>query len=156
MKHKTHIAYYYGRKKDNPKARWLDRVICFFTNSKYSHVELVYDFSEVSKIGLSWSSSPRDGGVRATSIDYGSGRWEVYEVMTDFTEDEIVAWCNRQNGKKYDWFGAIGSQFSFIRHNPKKWFCVSFIGACLMIPKSEKMTPQELFDYYGIYQRRVL
>lgn len=51
------IAFYRG-----PPRRWLHKLshwlICLFTLSRYSHCELVID-------GVCWSSSARDGGVRA-------------------------------------------------------------------------------------------
>ena len=43
------------------KGDWVDLLIRVFTNSKYSHVEIVH-------IKDWYSSSPRDGGVRVKQI----------------------------------------------------------------------------------------
>lgn len=156
-KHKTIIAYYLGRKEDNPAARWLDRVICFFTRSKYSHVELVYDYSEVTQIGLCWSASPRDKGVRPQRIDFNTGRWELYEVPTEFTQEEIVAWFNeKRKGADYDWFGALGAYWPLFRGNPNKWFCVEIVGECLGVSGASRMTPKEMFKYFMPAHRRIV
>ena len=49
------LAFYKG------KGNWVDLIIRVFTNSPYSHVEIV--------LNKDWySSSPRDGGVRVKQI----------------------------------------------------------------------------------------
>lgn len=156
-KYTTIIAYYLGRKEDNPHTRWLDRIICFFTRSKYSHVELVYDYSEISQVGLCWSSSPRDGGVRPRRIDFNTGRWELFEVPTEFTQEQIVSWFNEtRKGSEYDWFGALGAYLSWIRHNPNKWFCSEIVGECLGVSGASKMTPEELFEHFEPIHKRII
>ncbi len=149
QKYTTHLAMYLGRKAENEKATTLDNVTCFFTGERYSHIELVYDYSPVSNIGLTWSSSPRDGGVRPTRIEFDSRRWEVYQVPTIYTQDDIIEWFNARSGAKYDWFGAVGLVLPFIGQEPAKWFCSEAVGTCLSIPRSEIKTPGNILTHYG-------
>ena len=55
------LAFYKG------KGDWLDWLIRLFTRSQYSHVEYVQDSTAMDDQGRHecWSSSFRDGGVRA-------------------------------------------------------------------------------------------
>jgi hypothetical protein len=155
--HSTHIAYYLGRKKDNPETHWLDRLICLATRSKYSHVELVYDYSLISKIGLTWSSSPRDGGVRPQRIDFSSGHWELYHVPTRYNEDQILSWFNETRvGKKYDWFGAFGAFLPIFGQDPLRWFCSEIVASCLGIDRPHELTPGDLHTVLSPIHTRVL
>ncbi len=145
----THLAMYLGRKEENDRSTRLDNVTCFFTREKYSHIELVYDYSPVTNVGLTWSSSPRDGGVRPTRIEFDPRRWELYRVPTIYSEDDIIEWFNARSGAKYDWFGAVGVVLPFIGQEPTKWFCSEAVGACLSIPRSDIKTPGKILSYYG-------
>ena len=156
MEYKTHIAMYLGKKSENPKTTKLDQLICFATGERYSHIELVYDYSPITQVGLSWSSSPRDGGVRPTRIDYGTKRWELYQIPTRFSEDDIIEWFNARSGAKYDWFGAVGVVLPFIGQEPSKYFCSEIIGYCLDIPNAHKLKPGKVLQYYGNSAIRVL
>ena len=154
--HKVLLAFYKGTKRENPKSHFIDRTICRVTGSRFSHTELVYDYSPVTNIGLCWSSSHRDGGVRSTRIEFESTHWEIYEVATEKTEDDIHEFFSEHYGKKYDWFGAIGAGFHIFRQNPEYWFCSEIIAACLGLDKPHTYTPESLFKYYSPTQRQVL
>jgi hypothetical protein len=151
-----YIAYYLGRKKENPETTWLDRVVCFFTGSRYSHAELIYDWSETTKRGRCFSSSPRDGGVRGTTIDFSSGHWEVYKLDSNLDETRVLEFFMPEIGKGYDWLGAIGSAVPIFKNRPRKWFCSEIIMACLHYNKPWKFTPQEMFEMLSERQSKVL
>jgi hypothetical protein len=151
-----YIAYYLGRKKENPKATLADRITCFFSRSKYSHVELIYDWSPETKRGRCFSSSPRDGGVRGTTIDFGSGHWEVYELETDKTENNVLNFFVPKIGLKYDWFGAIGSVFPVLRNRDQRWFCSEIIMAFLGYEYEWEYSPRDMFRALSHLQKRVL
>ncbi len=154
--HKTIIAYYLGRKSENENATLLDQVICFFTKSRFSHVELVYDYSPYSQIGLTWSSSSRDGGVRPQRIDFNDMRWELYEVPTTITKGKIIEWFNETRmGAEYDWLGALGAYIPAFKGSKKRWFCSEIVATCLKVPDADKLTPQELFDYFKNVHKKV-
>lgn len=152
---KTHIALYLGEKSKNPHTKKLDQFICCLTGEPYSHVELVYDYSPITNVGLTWSSSSRDGGVRPTRIDFSSNRWEIYEIPTMYTEDEIVTWFNSRSGVKYDWFGSIGVVLPFVRQEPSRYFCSEIVGMCLGVPNAHKLSPGRLLHYYSATAKRV-
>jgi len=85
------INFYIGRKKLNPKSKFFDWVICWWTHSNFSHVEV--EFPD----GISFSSSPRDNGSRFKYIKYDPQHWITVEVSR--TEEEIAAikeFCNNQ------------------------------------------------------------
>mgnify|MGYP003615395477 FL=1 len=158
-KDKIHIAYYLGRKKDNPKTTWLDRVICFFSGSKYSHIEIVFDYDTVTHTGEAWSTSPRDDGVRSKIINFGNGHWEVYEhqPLYPISVDTTRAILKNYLGYKYDYFGALGSLFSFLPDSQKRIFCTELCGVALGVANSHRMTPGEFYKkLQAIGQKRVL
>lgn len=146
MQQKTtvYLAFYLGRKKDNPKTTTLDRVSCFCLDEPYSHVELAYDYSDISNIGLTLSSSPRDGGIRQTRIDFSTGRWHLYKIETFKTEDEILEWFSSRTGIKYDYLGAIGLFVPFIGQVPSRYFCTEAVGECLGVENASTLSPIRL------------
>lgn len=150
------VAFYLGTKKENQRATWLDRLICFFTESRFSHVEIITEYDRVTKIGTAWSSSPRDGGVRKTRINFGSGHWEIYDIISDRTIDDVELFFEKINGLKYDWLGAIGSRFPFIRGAKKRWFCSEAVGTSLGVTLSYTLSPQELFNHWEENRLKVL
>lgn len=142
----TYLAFYLGRKEENPTSSFLDAITCSLTNSRYSHVELVVGYNEENHSGLCFSSSRRDKGVRAKNISFKK-HWELYEIKTKFSHDEIENWFSEQYGKKYDYFGALGVRFSIFKHDPKRWFCSEIIAACLGIENHHRFSPQGLYDF---------
>ena len=67
---KAKLAFY------KAKGTLIDLLIRVFTNSKYSHVEIVCN--------KDWySSSPRDGGVRVKQIIDDGNSWDFIEVEID-------------------------------------------------------------------------
>lgn len=140
------IAFYLGEKKRNPKASFLDRLICFFTNSPYSHVELVYQFDEYSRTGHCWSSSAPDKGVRHKIINLNPARWEVYTIKNYADLPEINEWFAKYNGKSYDWIGALGVKFKFLKHHIDKLFCSEIVAMYLnAVDKPHRCSPHKLF-----------
>lgn len=158
-KEKIHIAYYLGRKKDNPKTTWLDRIICFFSGSKYSHIEVVFDYDTVTHTGESWSTSPRDNGVRSKRINFDNGHWEVYEYqpLYKLSVSTTKAILKNYLGYKYDYIGALGSLLWFIPDSRNRIFCTEFCGVALAIANAHRMTPGEFFKKANaLGQKRVL
>lgn len=141
-----HIAFYLGKKKENPEARFLDQLICAVTGSRYSHVELVYDYNPYDRFGQCYSSSPREGGIRPQLIDFNTGHWEVFTFSTDLSKSEINKWFTQRLDCKYDWFGAVGARFPFVKEEPSRWFCSEAVATCLNLPNPHSLSPQELFE----------
>lgn len=150
LPYRTHIAYYLGRKRDNQETSLLDRIVCFFTRSRFSHVELIYSYDPEHKSGACVSSSPRDGGVRSKIIDFSDGKWEVYEVGTIKTPAQIIEWAQEHDGMLYDWLGALGAYIDPLNGDAKRLFCVEAVGECLGMPNAHKMTPGEFHKFNAL------
>lgn len=119
------------------KGNFYDFVVRLFTLSKYSHCELVID-------GISYSSSPRDNGVRSKVIDFNPEHWDIIEVNAD--KQKALDFFNKELGKKYDWRGAIKSVVPFlIKNDPNRWFCSEICAEALGIEDSEYITPVKLY-----------
>lgn len=149
------LAFYVGRKSRNPKATALDRLICFFTKSAYSHVELVYDLDHKTMRAKAWSSSPQDGGVRKASIHLHPQRWEVYTLEGVYTTEQLHEWFVAQEGKKYDWLGAVGAKFKVFKQHRNKWFCSEIIASYLGLKRPHRMSPIKLYHHLSPKLKRV-
>lgn len=135
------LAFYKAR-----KGGLLDWVIDTFTGGKgYSHVQFL--FSD----GKSFVCSPRIGGCRFETTEYKADEWDMITVpLTDQEEETVREFCEQQDGKKYDWFGALGIPMpDFFHQNKKKWFCTevvitSFQQVRMMVPlKPWKYSPNK-------------
>lgn len=146
MQSKPMVIFYKGRKRDNPESGMLDRVICLVTRSKYSHVELVYYRSQTSNLIYTWGASPRDFGVRKAVITMNPQHWDVYELNTEKTIEEMHVWFGKEDGSKYDWFGALGSRYRFFKQSKTRWFCSEIVGSFLDREKPHLLSPGKLFN----------
>lgn len=133
------IAFYKGRK------RFINRLICFVTNSKYSHVELVFEG------GLSFSSSMMDGGVRFKTIQFDPNNWDMYELPVQHSKDALE-WFEKNLGKGYDYLGVMAFVFKSAKHTKKRYFCSEAIAAALKLPRPHLYSPATLYDWY-IFQK---
>lgn len=90
-----YLAFYKG------KGDFLNKVVRFFTRSKYSHCAIVVH-------GVEYSSSSRYGGVYATRWDilYDINEWDFIN-LADIPAQDIVAFYNRTRDCKYDYLGAL-------------------------------------------------
>lgn len=152
---KTILAFYLGTKKENQNTEFFDRLICWVTRSRYSHVEVVTQYNTETEVGSCWSSSPRDGGVRWALIDLKKEHWEVFEVDSGIVLQEILDWFNDREGKKYDWLGAFATTLRFLPQIPNRWFCSESVGASLKMSKPARLTPQDLYHYFQTSARRL-
>jgi len=126
------LAFYKGT------GTFYDKLIRLVTFSKYSHCELVIN-------GVSYSSSPRDGGVRLKIIPFDD-QWDIIEIVGDGVK--AINFFNKNVGKKYDLWGAVKTVIPFVQNNSDKWFCSELIAAMLDLPKPRKWKPSDLYRYY--------
>lgn len=143
---KLHIAFYRGTRKENPKSRFVDNLICFCTDSKFSHAELVLNYNPDTKSGFCLSSSERDGGVRSKYMTLEPERWHIIEIITEKTYQQITEFFEEQNGKKYDYFGAVGVVLPFVKGTPEKWFCFEVVGSSLGYKESSYFNADNLME----------
>lgn len=135
------LAFYKGRVLDNPQAHLIDNIICWWTRSKYSHVEVV--IAETDYGSICWSSSFRDGGVRKKLIDIESGHWDIVE--TDWDVEKAVKWFKENVGAKYDILALLGFIIPFNFNTENKFFCSEAIARSLDFDNAEKTDPKHLY-----------
>ena len=140
---KIHVAFY---KSNHDKAKFMDKIISLTTNSMYSHVELVFDIAIDKFSGYCYSSSPRDGGVRSKLIEFNPTRWDLVEVDTDKTEDELYKFMSDHIGKKYDWLGAVGVVVPWFNGKEHRWFCSEIVAEFLGLSNPPRVSPGTLYS----------
>lgn len=137
------LAFYRGPASD----KWHQlshKLICWFTGSDYSHVELVID-------GTSYSASSRDGGVRGKVIDFTSGKWDVVNLPADaMAEVDALEWFSEHMGQAYDYAGVARFILPFLPQRSKQWFCSESVAAALGLAEPADWTPGMLSVKYGI------
>lgn len=122
-------------RKNDP--RIISRVIQYWTNSIYSHCELVVD-------GVSYSSSAMDGGVRSKIIDMDSTKWDIKDLPWA-NADEVIKYFRETDHHKYGWLGLITGQL--LNRNRAKsgtQFCSQWCAGALGIPNASSYSPETL------------
>jgi len=131
------VAFYKAK-----KGNWLDFLINLLTGMNgYSHVELVLDNN------LCYSISPRDKKTRFKKINLYDGHWDVYELYTDITSQEV----NEKIASKlfqeaeYDYLGILFSHVIKLNlDDPFKLYCSECVGKLLNL-KNPYVSPNKLF-----------
>ena len=145
---KLRIAFYLAE-----YGNWLDQSIGYFTESLYSHCELVYPSTledlKNSK-SLCYSSSPRDGGVRSKLIPLNNKHWHVYDIeinkeekLTELTK-QIQNYFLKHLNEPYDYLGAFGSAVKVPLYSLNKKFCSLACAQALQL-KEFNLSPANLF-----------
>lgn len=138
------LAFYLGRAEDNPRAQLGDHIVTAFDRGPYSHVEIV---DHRTRVG--WSSSARDGGVRAKVIDWDSGSWHFMDVEGDLDEAlRLVAPCV---GFPYDWFGLLFFVVPFRLEERAKMFCSEVVAYGLELDDPWSYSPNDLAHWVQMY-----
>jgi hypothetical protein len=136
------LAMYKG-----PATGWRNKLghwaVCFFTASRYGHIELVID-------GVCYSASFRDGGVRAKVIAdlETSGHWDLFRISAD--RDLALARFGADGPKPYDWLGML-RVFPLLRWLPRidgKRFCSEEVAWMLGHADPETLSPAAVLRKY--------
>jgi uncharacterized protein YycO len=127
------VCFYKGKK------RLFDRFVQWWQKGNYSHVEI-----QIVEAGLSFSSSFRDGGVRAKAINYSPDRWDFVEVACD--SKAVIDFILSQKGKPYDLLGLFGFILRPVKDKPDKWFCSELIAASLGYSEPWRYCPNTLYS----------
>ncbi len=115
---KIKIAFY---KANNPNANWKDKLIAWWTNGPYSHVEYVYE--ENNEL-IQCSASPRDGIVRCKTHKYDPNKWDYIDIyVSDKNYKVAKQFFKSIEGMKYDWLGILGFVVPIFRDRDSMWFC---------------------------------
>lgn len=134
------LAFYRGRPKG--LAGLFDALVRWWTRGAYSHVELVLGD------GTCWSSSSRDGGVRAKAIDLASGNWDLVAITGD--EAAAQAWFAAHAGAGYDYLGLFGFVWRPGTGDNRRWFCSEAIAAALGYRDPWRFCPNTLAAVAGL------
>ena len=121
-------AYY------NPNATFIDKSIAWWTNSAFSHVELVID-------GYMYSTSPRDGMVRRRKYIYDPVSWQTIS-LDNIDIEKVLKFYTKTQGLKYDWPGIFGF-ISPVSDREDRYFCSEWVTKALIIGGCEKLYPIE-------------
>lgn len=116
-----------------------DRLIRWWTLSPYSHVELELSESE------SWSSSPRDGGVREKRICYEPTHWDTLELP--FANAHTARrFFRKHEGTRYDAAGLLLRQIiKSPWRSAERFFCSEICAAALGVPNGDLYSPGDLY-----------
>lgn len=112
-------------------------VVRAWTNSEYSHVELI--FSD----GMAGSASFADGGVRLKPIAFDPARWDFIELPAAL-EPAARAWFEAHAGAKYDLLGNLQFVLAPFGNDGTRWFCSEACAAALGIPDPWRYDPGTL------------
>lgn len=135
------LALYKGKPTDGLWHTVSHYLIKLRTLSKYSHAELVIN-------GLCYSSSARDGGVRAKDINLSSGKWDVIELeLPEYQEQQAVQWFITNYGKNYDWLNILRYLVPFIGQKNNQYICFEAVGSALGFAGSYKLTANDLLEW---------
>ena len=118
-----------------------DKLIRFWTRSKYSHCELIIN-------DIWYSSSMRDGGVRQrTSEARPTEHWDFIEI--ELSHDlalEALAKFDEIKNQPYDLFGILFSQLiKADGHDRGKWFCSEVCAYMLGLKNPHRYSPADLY-----------
>lgn len=133
------LALYKGRGTvGNALIRW-------WTRSPYSHCEIV--------IGeIAYSSSLRDGGVRAQRIEFAPEHWDFVDLpWADGTG--VRRHYARTMDEPYGWLDVLWRQVFNRRGNAWGWFCSEWCAAALGLPNPQLYSPATLGDYCHMRSR---
>ena len=126
------LALYKGR------GTLFNRLIRWWTNSAYSHCELVIN-------GMCYSSSIRDGGVRGKAMALPADKWDLIDLPWA-DADTCQEWFNEHAHDKYGFTDLILCQLLGARRDHRGVFCSEACAKALGLRNSTRMSPQALLD----------
>lgn len=117
---------------------WLNRLICWWTGSQYSHCELVVR-------GTCYSSSVRDGGVRGKCMALPAGSWDVIPIPWA-DADSVTQWFADHERDRYGWLDLLTGQLLGMQRDHRGVFCSEACAKALGMRSATRMSPQSLLD----------
>jgi hypothetical protein len=146
------IFYKVDNQKKKPWEKgWFSQQIANHAQGEHSHVEFKFTFAD----GTVWcfSSSEQDGGSRfkeGKKVLKNPDRWNKIRVTIDpLLIGNVWNFCVEQEGKRYDWWGVLRFKLSFIKENPKTWYCSEVTQAALhrigLFPRLYSIHPEDMF-----------
>ena len=145
---KVKVAFYKG------KGNWKHKMVRWWTESQYSHVELVMpdNFTWITITPL--MSSTVSSRIKT---DFDLENWDF--VSLDINEDQLQVindFYGETQGCKYDWWGMILSQFlPFHIKRREKWYCSEWIAYALRIAGIIDWKIIKIYDQTDISPQRI-
>lgn len=106
-----------------------ERLIRWWTKSKYYHVEIILDNK--------WISSLDYMGVRVKQLRKLSPMYDYHTMditVGTSTYANLLVWIDSQTGAKYDWYGLVMSQiFGFGIDHTDEWICSELVTEILQM-----------------------
>jgi hypothetical protein len=130
----TKLIFYKAR-----DGQFLDKVIGFFDNGKYSHVEIVLE--EAQTYWLCVAASARDGGVRINRI-YKTEKWDVVKILEEPARD-----LNLYLGSKYDWPGLVRTFIDWFPAIKGRWVCSTFAAEIFGLEDPKSYGVQDFYEW---------
>ena len=124
--------------------KWHDfggRLICWWTRSPYSHVEIVIN-------GVCYSSSLWNGGVRKKVIDLSKPHWRVIPI--EWADEKAALRVFEQHkGKPYGWGDLITQHVLRLPVDDPGLLCSELCALMSGLPESTArgMSPGQLVEY---------
>ena len=120
----------------------MGKLVAFFGGSKYCHVGILVNDSQIAEINLGYTFDIRH-------ITYTS--YDIYRVTDDFDANELMSVIWGKVGLKYDAMDILRILFKLKSVNVNKVICSEVVNQCfglLGIQLSNKKipTPQDLID----------
>jgi hypothetical protein len=134
-----------------------DKLIKFWTKSKYSHVEILIE-------GFSYDANTELGLRKYAMKSYDLEQWDVISIDVNISKKnfgKIERFIKNQIGCKYDWRGIFLSQFVNMGiDSDNKWFCSEFVTKILQLilieetldEKPNKVSPGKLSELLSSYK----
>lgn len=128
---------------------WQDKLVAWFTGSRYSHVEMVFDNGDCI------SSSLRDDGVRVKKIRMADEKWLLLRLnVTKRQEQKMRLWLAHRIGASYDFKGLLLSHvFPLGMHDKQNFFCSELLTLALQYAQvvdvsidANEVSPQLLLE----------
>jgi hypothetical protein len=134
------------------ESTWHLKVVKWWTNSDYSHAELVLPDNR----SLSISPVELKGVRQQTDIDFTDKElWDLVEIEIDENQyKRLLHFYEKTKGDGYDWIGMLLSQFTpFHVKRIGRWYCSEWIAYALRIIcvvddvyAYADLSPQRLFE----------
>ena len=126
------LAFYKAKGKiGNAFIRW-------WTNSQYSHCEVVVD-------GVCYSSSVQDGGVRSKEMELKEDHWDIVDVPWG-DEEYVKQYFKETDHHRYGWIGLLFNQFlNLNRDVSEAQFCSEWAARALKLPNPASQSPNSLY-----------
>jgi hypothetical protein len=137
-------AFYRGTHAGLPGV--YNRVVRWWTRSKYSHVELVFS------TGHAASSSYMDGGVRFKMIDFNEDKWDFVDLPAHL-ERAAFGWFLAHRGQKYDLLGNLHFIVAPVADDKRRWFCSESVAAALGLPDPWRYDPGTLASAITLFNQ---